>query len=105
MYILYTFSLLNQRFEFITVFDLERKVAAPKINPKNTYSLLEYLPITFLAIMFYLAMEKLFPKQKMPMSTDVAPRIDTVEKQHCVFVMLSSPAIEYMKVSFLLSYC
>lgn len=55
--------------------------------------------------MFYLAMEKLFIKQKMPMSTDVAMLIDTVEKHHCVFIMLSSPAVKYGKASFHHSYC
>lgn len=45
LYILYTFSLLNQKSELITMFGLGKKVAAPKINLKDPYSIMKYLPI------------------------------------------------------------
>lgn len=61
--------------------------------------------ITLVANMFCLAMEKFFTKHKMPMSIGVDMLINTVEKHHCVFIMLSSPAIKYGEVSFHCSYC
>lgn len=60
--------------------------------------------ITLVAIMFYPTMEKLFTKQKMPMSIDVTMLINTVEKHHCVFtifqVMCHSTCIHINKKTY-----